>query len=1228
MKFHDLEDAGGQVAARLGADCDLIKDGLGIKLSETVNAVVTFFVGVTLAFAIRPDAWKLALVILACIPFMVVAMGAMGHMMKARAKKTSDLSAAAASVATEALRNIRIVMSYGGYDVEVQKYQDKLEHARDVGTQSGCLQGLTVGVMIFSMYTTYAIGLYYGGQLIIEAREAHPECIADPTGANCFSGGDVLTVFFSMIIGGMAIARISPGIIALASARAAAHTLFETIDAETPLTALPDEAAPDMGKTLPEVNGGMQLKGVSFAYPSRPEQQVLTDINIDIPPGKTVALVGPSGSGKSTVAQLVQRLYDPSEGTVTFDGVDVKELNVDWLRQQQGVVSQQPVLFAASIKENILAAVPLDARDRYGDAEVREAAKVALAHGFITELKDSYETDVGTSGGLLSGGQKQRVSIARAIIHPRPMQIWDEATSALDSANEAAVQAALDNLSQADGMGKPSTLVIAHRLSTIRNADIIYVMQEGRVVESGTHDVLVADPNSLYHKLWSMQELMGEGESKPMDGAAASDDAPADLPQVRLASAGSTASAVAMPAASVPGAPAGDAKAQEALQDLVAVDENAKDADKKLEAWKMTLPEVPLSRVWQYTAPEGGSVLAGFLFAVVAGSITPLFALVFTEVLAVFYNPDSSELEADTLFYMGMFFAVAGAGLISHSSTISLLTYAGGHMTTRLQMDAYRSMLKQDVGFFDLPQHSAGRLVGRLSKDAQSVRAITGVNMSMTLQQVSTISVGVVIAFLASWRVALVVLAIMPLLGLAAKLNFKYRSGFAKASVEENKEMAHLTTEAIINIRTVQSLGLERALLRQFAASQDPVNAQAVSSAYFVGVVSGFSMFVMLGSYALVFYLGGQWISDGVLTFPDLVQAMMVLIFAAQGLGHMSAYTVDAGTAEAAKRSMFQLIDMQSTIDPTDTSRKVPPHLAQTESGHSLTLTNVSFNYPSRPDQPVLKNASLTIPAGKTVALVGESGSGKSTVVQLFQRFYDVDAGTVSIDGVDVKELPVAWLRSCFGWVPQEPRLFADSVAYNVGYGMLPDKLAPDAGVPLEAQEKAAKAGGGPVQVPDTFTLPAAIPSAASTANAAEFVERLSFKYATHVGPDGGQLSGGQRQRVALARCLVREPGIMLLDEATSALDSESEKIVQASIDAVLAEAAGKRTTIVIAHRLSTIRKADVVVVLQRGKVVETGTHDGLIAAGGVYANMVAAQSGITVEEVMAAGAARGSPSE
>ncbi|CAE7940781.1 abcB3, partial [Symbiodinium sp. KB8] len=279
--------------------------------------------------------------------------------------------------------------------------------------------------------------------------------------------------------------------------------------------------------------------------------------------------------------------------------------------------------------------------------------------------------------------------------------------------------------------------------------------------------------------------------------------------------------------------------------ELVAVDENAKDADKKLEAWKMTLPEVPLSRVWQYTAPEGGSVLAGFLFAVVAGSITPLFALVFTEVLAVFYNPDSSELEADTLFYMGMFFAVAGAG------TISLLTYAGGHMTTRLQMDAYRSMLRQDVGFFDLPQHSAGRLVGRLSKDAQSVRAITGVNMSMTLQQVSTISVGVVIAFLASWRVALVVLAIMPLLGLAAKLNFKYRSGFAKANVEENKEMAHLTTEAIINIRTVQSLGLERALLRQFASSQDPVNAQAVSSAYFVGVVSGFSMFVMLGSYAL-----------------------------------------------------------------------------------------------------------------------------------------------------------------------------------------------------------------------------------------------------------------------------------------------------------------------------------------------------------------------------------------
>ena len=275
-----------------------------------------------------------------------------------------------------------------------------------------------------------------------------------------------------------------------------------------------------------------------------------------------------------------------------------------------------------------------------------------------------------------------------------------------------------------------------------------------------------------------------------------------------------------------------------------------------------------------------------------------------------------------------------------------------------------------------------------------------------------------------------------------------------------------------------------------------------------------------------------------------------------------------------------------------------------------MRFTDVHFAYPSRPEQPILKGLSFSIERGRTVAIVGPSGGGKSTVIQLLLRFYDASAGTVSVDGADVRAGPVSALRSKYGWVQQEAPLFADSIAYNIAYGAARDsmRLEAEQGVQPDSTPAAAQA------IVARFEAPPFVIAAARAANAAGFIEKLGHGFATFAGERGSQLSGGQKQRCAIARAVARAPQFLLLDEATSALDSESEAVVQASIDKLLEEASGERTTIIIAHRLSTIRRADDIIVIDGGRVAERGTHaelmlaDGSAGAPGIYKSMVLTQ--------------------
>jgi ATP-binding cassette subfamily B (MDR/TAP) protein 1 len=412
-------------------------------------------------------------------------------------KSSSAAYAEANTISQQALGNVRTVAAFNGGDRVVRSYSAALDWPLKAGIQQGLMQGFTLGAVNGIWFLSYAAAMYYGAVLVSQQK---------------VGGGDVLNVVFAAIIGGFALGQAAPSLQYFRLGCVAGASLFHTIALAPEI----DLDAP--GKELEAVEGHLELKHVSFAYPARPDKRVFDDFSLVVPAGATVALVGESGSGKSTVVSLIQRFYDPQAGSITLDGFDLRALQLRWLRSRMGLVSQEPTLFATSILDNI----------KYGNEratleEVRAAAKAANAHAFVSGLPAGYATQVGEKGVQMSGGQKQRIAIARAILRNPRVLLLDEATSALDSESERLVQDALDGL-----MAGRTTVVVAHRLSTVINADSIAVVRQGAVVEMGSHEELIKNRDGAYSTLIASQQSLGDGGDGDAPEEAAADAGPAD----------------------------------------------------------------------------------------------------------------------------------------------------------------------------------------------------------------------------------------------------------------------------------------------------------------------------------------------------------------------------------------------------------------------------------------------------------------------------------------------------------------------------------------------------------------------------------------------------------------------------------------------------------------------------------------------------------------------------
>ncbi|MEZ5410234.1 MAG: ABC transporter ATP-binding protein [Acidimicrobiales bacterium] len=1138
----------GQLVSRSSSDLGLIQ-GLLSFLPILLGKIVLIVLSLVAMVWLSP---LLSLVMVATLPLLGLAAVRLRSTVFPATWDAQQRAGEVAGVVDEAVSGVRIVKGFGAEDREIERlgavstslYRARVRLVRLQARATATLAAIPA----FAQVAVLALG----GWAALEGR---------------VSLGTFLAFSSYLVQLTSPIRMLAVIVAATQQARAGASRVLGILDANAAVADAPDArplaellAAASEDGVGAEGGGGagqVELDDVTFGYTTT--EPVLDGFSLRVAPGEVVALVGGSGSGKSTVTALLPRFYDVAGGAVRIGGVDVRRATLASLRAHVGVVFEEAFLFSDSVKANIAYGHP-DATD----SEIRRAAAIAGATGFIEALPDGWDTVVGERGHTLSGGQRQRLALARAIVTDPAVLILDDATSAVDTATEEAIHTGLRQV-----MAGRTTILVAHRASTVRLADRVVVVDHGRVVDQGTHEELLA-------RSAAYRSLIGSGLSPEPAAAASSPSPPLGSPtagavpltleawppaeddgeESLLPTATLAVTAVGGRGGGGPGGGnigANLAPTPELLAQLAKLPPADDEPGLDLAA-AAAEPAEPF-RVLRFVRPWRRWLALGLALVAADAGLTVVGPVLIRHGIDAGIEAGSRSVLWATSIAFAAVTAVDWA-----------VTWAGASVTGRtaermllaLRLRIFGHLQRLSLDYYD--NELDGRVMTRMTTDVEALSQLVQTGLVNAVVGVATCAGVAVFLVLLSPPLALAAASVLPFL-IGATWWYQRRSSRAYRSARD--AIANVNAdlqENLSGVRVTQAYGRQARNTERFRATAGTylgarLSSQRLIALYFPGI--GFLADV---GAVVVLAAGTALVSNGSTTPAVVIAFVLYLNLFFSPIQQLSQVFDTWQQAAASTAKITQLLTTPSGTPPP--AHPVDPGRLRGE----IDLRGVHLAYAGSGGAEALRGVDLHVPAGQTVALVGETGAGKSTIVKLLARFHDPTAGEVAVDGIDLRSIDLTAYRRQLGVVPQEPFLFTGTVRHNIAYGR-PD--ATDAEV-----EAAARAIG-----------------------AHAFIAGLPRGYRTEITERGRSLSAGQRQLIALARAQLVDPALLLLDEATANLDLEAEATVRRAMAAV----ASKRTTVLVAHRLPSARTADRIVVLDGGRVVQDGTHDELVAVPGRY---------------------------